>query len=244
MPEISDNNISRAWLKAVNLANISPRKEVSNLIVSVEDIQSNPIIEIEGVRAALDDALEMNGNFPVSTVANTIFPSSLWKKDKPRDFLYERYLNLWPRISAHKQNRRGTYFQRLIGYPKPGEPTFNQLEFVISAFNSGTHRRSALQCGILVPHADLNATPYQGFPCMQQLAFLPEGKDGLRVSALYPMHYLWARAYGNYLGLINLGRFVAREMGLELRAMTCIALIAKLDKPDLAVSLMEAIDEI
>src|SRR5580704_10326666 len=117
MPEIAENNISRAWLKAVRLANSSPRKEVSNLIVSVEDIQSNPTIEIEGVRTELDNALEVNGNFPVATVANTIFPSSLWKKDKPRDFLYERYLSLWPRISAHKQNRRGTYFQRLIGYP-------------------------------------------------------------------------------------------------------------------------------
>ena len=44
------------------------------------------------------------------------------------------------------------------------------------------------------------------------------------------MHYLWARAYGNYLGLINLGRFMAKEMGLELRALTSIALVAKLDE--------------
>ena len=244
MPEIVENNVSVAWLKAVNLANTSPRKEVSNLVVSIEDIGPDTITEIPKVRSMLDDALEINGNFSVATVANTIFPYSLWRRDKSRDYLYERYLNLWPRVSAHRQNRRGTYFQRLIGYPNPGEPTFNQLEFVISAFNNGTRRRSALQCGILVPHLDLNATPYQGFPCMQQLAFLPEGKKGLRISALYPMHYLWARAYGNYIGLINLGRFMAHEMDLELKAMTCVALVAKSDKPDLAGSILEAADEI
>jgi hypothetical protein len=66
----------------------------------------------------------------------------------------------------------------------------------------------------------------------------------LLISALYPMHYLWARAYGNYLGLMNLGRFVAFEMGLELTALTCIALVAKVDEPDLAAPFLEVADAI
>jgi hypothetical protein len=129
---------------------------------------------------------------------------------------------------------------------QPFWSAFNQLEFVISAFRSGTRRRSALQCSILAPQLDLNATPFQGFPCMQQVAFIPEGKDGLRISALYPMHYLWARAYGNYLGLIHLGQFMAKEMNLNLnlKAMTCIALVAKLDESDLSGTFVEAMDEI
>jgi hypothetical protein len=245
MPEIIDDEISRAWIRAITLANSQPKKEVSNLIVSVEGIQDHSMVaNNDPVRLSLDHTLESNGFSTVSTVANTIFPSSLWQKDKPRAVLYERYLRLWPRVSAHKKNQRGTYFQRLIALPGFGDSTFNQLEFVITAYNSGTRRRSALQCGILVPSLDLNATPYQGFPCMQQLAMIPDGKGGLRVSALYPMHYLWARAYGNYLGLINLGRFMAAEMNLELRAMTCIALVAKLDEPELAVRVREATNEI
>ena len=79
---------------------------------------------------------------------------------------------------------------------------------------------------------------------MQQVAFLPEGKNGLRISALYPMHYLWGRAYGNYLGLINLGRFMAFEMGLELTGLTCIALIAKVDEPEFVAPFLEAADAI
>jgi hypothetical protein len=243
MPEITEDCVSRAWLKAVRLAAKCKRKEVSNLVVNVEGLEKAGRMEDSALRSALDEALEGNDNFLVSTVANTIFPASLWRKNRPRSVLFERYLRLWPRINAVRQNRRGTYFQRLIAYPDLAG-AFNQLEFVISAHSGGIRRRSALQCGILAPRLDLNATPFQGFPCLQQVAFLPEGRNGLRVSALYPMHYLWARAYGNYLGLINLGRFMAFEMGLELTALTCIALVAKLDEPELAGPFLEAANEV
>jgi hypothetical protein len=244
MPEITEGSVSSAWLKAIQFASARPRKEASNLIVNIEGLRAAVNPEDATVRAALDQALEKNDNFSVSTVANTIFPASLWRSDLPRAVLFERYLKLWPRISKIRQNRRGTYFQRMISYPDLSESAFNQLEFVISAYSNGTRRRSALQCSILAPNIDLNATPFQGFTCMQQMAFIPEGRNGLRISALYPMHYLWARAYGNYLGLMNLGRFVAFEMGLELTALTCIALVAKVDEPDLAAPFLEVADAI
>jgi hypothetical protein len=244
MPEITEGCVSTAWLKAIRLANTCPRKEVSNLVVNIEGFAEMGNLEDWAVRSALDQALEANNNFPVSTVASTIFPASLWRRNLPRSALFDRYIKLWPRINKIRQNRRGTYFQRLIGYPEPSESSFNQLEFVISAYRNGTRRRSALQCGILAPHLDLNATPFQGFPCMQQVAFIPEGKNGLRISALYPMHYLWARAYGNYLGLIHLGQFMATEMGLELKALTCIALVATLDEPKLAAPFLEVANAI
>jgi hypothetical protein len=109
---------------------------------------------------------------------------------------------------------------------------------VIQAYGKGIRRRSTFQCGILVPYLDLNATPYQGFPCMQQVAFLPGPQGTLRVCALYPMQYLWARAYGNYLGLIELGRFMAHEMGLLLSEMTCVSLVAKLENPEPAMGIV------
>lgn len=244
MPEITENSVSSAWLKAIQLTSARPRKEASNLTVNIEDLTETTNLEDTAIRRILDRALEENDNFSVSAVANTIFPASLWRPDQPRAVLFERYLRLWPRINKVRQNRRGTYFQRMISYPEPSQSAFNQLDFVISAYNKGTRRRSALQCGILAPNIDLNATPFQGFPCMQQVAFIPEGRDGLRISALYPMHYLWARAYGNYLGLINLGRFMAFEMELELTALTCIALVAKVDEPELIAPFLEAADAI
>lgn len=239
MPEVIEKNVSLAWLKAVKLADSCPRKEISNFILTIEDLNAEDELEISDVRTLLDKSLVANEKFSVDTVANTIFPSSLWRRNEPRDLLFERYRRLWPRIVSHRRNRRGTYFQRLIDYPGAKGQPFNQLEHVISAYKSGIRRRSALQCGILAPNIDLNATPFQGFPCMQQLALIPEG-EGLRITALYPMHYLWARAYGNYLGLINLGRFMANEMSLELLSMTCIALVAKFEEPKVAAPFVEA----
>jgi len=65
---------------------------------------------------------------------------------------------------------------------------------------------------------------------MQQIAFVPMAKtSALHVVGFYPHQYLFQRAYGNYLGLILLGRFVAHEMHLTLANMTCVSTIADLE---------------
>lgn len=115
MPEITEGSVSDAWLKAIQLTSARPRKETSNLIVNIEGLTDATDLEEMAIRSSLDQALEENDNFSVSTVANTIFPASLWRSDLSRNVLFERYLKLWPRISRIRQNRRGTYFQRLIG---------------------------------------------------------------------------------------------------------------------------------
>jgi len=82
----------------------------------------------------------------------------------------------------------------------------------------------------LVPTLDLNNARQQGFPCLQQVAFVPEPHAGtLHVIGFYPLQYIFERAYGNYLGLIQLGRFMAHEMQLSLTAMTCVSAIAQLE---------------
>jgi hypothetical protein len=98
MPEIIAGDISRAWLGALSLAAAQPRHEISNLVVHIHDIGQTANIEIDGIRTRLDQELESAGCFSVSTVANTIFPSSLWKVGEPRERLFNRYRRLWPRI--------------------------------------------------------------------------------------------------------------------------------------------------
>ena len=65
-----------------------------------------------------------------------------------------------------------------------------------------------------------------GFPCLQQVVFHTKGSngsDGLEVVAFYANQLLFEKAYGNYLGLYRLGKFMAGEMGLRLTGVTCIA---------------------
>jgi hypothetical protein len=69
------------------------------------------------------------------------------------------------------------------------------------------------------------------------------------VTGVYSTQYLFEKAYGNYLGLYDLGRFMAHELSLELAQLNCIASVAKrgdLKKGDLrplAAELREILEE-
>jgi len=105
----------------------------------------------------------------------------------------------------------------------------NQLDHIAKTFNSGNHRRSALQAAVLYPLTDLNNSRQQGFPCLQQIALAHNRERAtLTVTGFYAMQYLFERAYGNYLGLQRLGEFMGHEMGLRLERVVCIAAVAKL----------------
>ena len=50
----------------------------------------------------------------------------------------------------------------------------NQLDHIIDTFRRGNHRRSALQVSIFDPTRDHKHCRQLGFPCLHQVAFLPE----------------------------------------------------------------------
>ena len=139
--------------------------------------------------------------------------------------LPQRYRRIMPRVLRDRRNRYGVYFQRLIAYGH--DDTYNggvnQLEHVIQTWRGGNHRRSALQAAIFDPTKDHTNQRMRGFPCLQQVAFAPQDADGLMVTGLYATQYMFERAYGNYLGLCRLGRFMAQEMGKQLTQVTCVA---------------------
>lgn len=230
MPDIRSTSITDAWLNAVQLTSSEPSREVLNLNVTVSDLEDGGLTEDSAIRAALDTTLVAEGMAVVQTVAGTIFPASLWNPLQPKEALFKRYMKIFPKVRKCPKNRRGTYFQRLIHYPNADHTGFNQLKHVVETYLSGNHRRSALQASVIVPELDLNNARQQGFPCMQQVAFVPDAESKtLHIVGFYPLQYLFERAYGNYLGLIQLGRFMAHEMHLNLTAMTCVTTIAVLE---------------
>ncbi len=149
-----------------------------------------------------------------------------------RECLYERYLKTFPRIRRYSRNRYGVYFQRLIsfGYDKETQKRgVNQLEHIISTWERGNHRKSAMQASLFDPYKDHTHQRQRGFPCLQQVAFANTEEDNLQVTGFYATQYIFERAYGNYLGLYHLGCFMAHEMGLKLSKVICIATPAKRD---------------
>jgi hypothetical protein len=125
-----------------------------------------------------------------------------------------------PRL-RRKGSPRGLYFERLISFGR-GPEDGNQLEHIINAYNGGLRRTSAFQATICDPARDATRQPRLGFPCLQQIALHPEGSI-LSITGFYGTQYVFERAYGNFLGLCWLGRFLAHEMGLTLNRITCIA---------------------
>ena len=149
-----------------------------------------------------------------------------------RHQLYDRYRRIIPRVLRYRLNRYGVYFQRLIGYDHDDtyKNGINQLEHIIQTWYRGNHRKSALQAAIFDPRKDHTNQRMRGFPCLQQVAFAPQGVDGLMVTGLYATQYIFERAYGNYLGLCRLGQFMAHEMGKQLTQVNCVASSAQAGK--------------
>jgi thymidylate synthase len=223
---IQDTDLARAWARAFLEAMKPGRLEILPLAVTVTGFADDWPTENPAIRCALDEALLKMDEFYCDTVASTIFPQSLWNPEKSRDQLFERYRRVLPRLrKMEKRNRYGLYFERLIAF---GPQKINQLDHIISTYQGGNHRRSSLQASIFDPAVDHTNQRQRGFPCMQQIAFAPYGDGELAITGFYAIQHLFERAYGNYLGLCNLGRFVAHELGLRLTQMTCVAGVAKL----------------
>ena len=221
---IEEDNLSVAWAKA--FLQVFEAGEIPTLTVVIRDFPEGNPVEVPAIRRLLDDALGAEKK-PLSCdeVANTIFPISLWNPQAERSQLYERYLRIMPRVLRKRRNRHGVYFQRLIafGHDSEYEGGVNQLEHIIQTWNRGNHRRSALQAAIFDPREDHSHQRQRGFPCLQQVAFAPQGSSGLGVTGFYATQYMFQRAYGNYLGLSRLGHFVAHGMERRLTQVTCVA---------------------
>jgi len=221
---ITEPDLSLAWTRGLERLIDASGHHEENFKISI-DIGSDGVSENQRVKAELDRFLADNGLATVDTVANTIFPQSLWNRSAPRTQLYDRYLSTLPRIKKCSTNRRGTYFQRMISFGN-GEEKLNQLDHVIENWLTNNHRHSAFQLAIFDPLSDHTRSRQLGFPCLHQVCFNPRGangQDGLGMTAFYATQHLLNKAYGNYLGLIRLGQFVAKETNLKLVNLTCIA---------------------
>ena len=227
---VEEQNLSVAWAKV--FLQVLQESEVSPVVVVIKDIGDKVPEEVPEIRSALDELMEEDGKgLSCNTVANTIFPS-IWNPNADRQELYERYNRILPRLRKDRRNRNGLYFQHLTSYGADGEfgSGLNQLEHIIQTWRKGNHRRTALQAGLFDPLKDHTHQHQRGFPCLQQVSLAPCGHGGLSITGYYATQYVVERAYGNYLGLCRLGRFMAREMGLRFDRMTCIATPVKLDR--------------
>jgi len=229
---ITEKNLSRAWAKAF-LETMEKGGSTRHPSVVTINLTDGEDVEDKAIRSLLDIELKKFGKNSCLTVANTIFPTSMWNPNIPNDDveLYKRYERTWPGIRKCPANRNGVYFRRLTAYqPKVAEneplpPAVNQLKSVIDTYAGGNHRKSALQAAIFDPTRDHSNQRQKGFPCMQQVAFTPLPNGGLSITGIYATQLQFEKAYGNYLGLYWLGRFMAKHLNMNLRQVVCMAAV-------------------
>lgn len=223
---IEENNLSKAWCKVLQHIIDKSGNEITPLVLTLSDFDEDSTMKNE-----LNKDMAIHQLDSIDIVSETIFPQSLYLFNKSnRHELFRLYLeNVLPRLKKIDQrNSAGTYFERLIAF---GDSQKNQLEIIIDSLSedSKIKRRSKSQAAIFDPLKDHKNGVFQSFPCLQHVSFYKSENGGLIINSFYAMQYLYQRAYGNWLGLINLGKFVAKETGLVLERFNCFVGVEKLD---------------
>lgn len=229
---IDDANLSRAWARLLLQILDGAGNEVAPLILSLSGFRCDgTVAEDPEVRRQLDILLKRKGKTLVDQVAVTIFPQDIWRISRgDRIRLYDLFRKTFPRYKAMNQaNSRGMYFERLTMYGRD-QVEGNQLEWILSQYNRRVGvRRSMLQATTFDPFRDHIASAQLGFPCLQHVSFEPTSA-GLVANAFYATQQIFDKAYGNYLGLSQLGAFMAHEMGMKLARLNVMVGVAKFER--------------
>ncbi|MBE0305415.1 thymidylate synthase family protein [Leptospira interrogans] len=249
---ISESNLSLAWVNAIRYLKAKPKEREQPLVVSFQGVSVGEVEEDENIRDCLDNNLKEKNSLTVNQVSYTIFPNDLWtfslRNSKSREEFFSDYINrILPKMKKRdKRNMYGTYFQRMIQYNGASHDSIksvDQLSHVINMLTKKKHSRaSSLQITIFDPAKDHTNQPVRGFPCLQQIG-LSYSKDALVINAFYPTQYMIEKAYGNYLGLAQLGQFISHETGLSVKGINVFITNPKLQMP-MPKSFWDAINKI
>ncbi|ABE30414.1 hypothetical protein DR64_258 [Paraburkholderia xenovorans LB400] len=249
----SASSISEAWAD-VFLSTMEKGGATRHpVVVTIDGLEHNREIEVPSIRTRLDTELVAFSENKCNTVANTIFPMSMWNPhlDDDADALFRRYERAWPGIKKCPANKYGVYFRRLTAYQPNGvQKSVNQLESIIDSYQRGNHRKSALQVSVFDPTRDHTNQRQKGFPCLQQVSFTPLENGLLSVTGFYATQYQFEKAYGNYLGLYWLGKFVAAQLNMTLSQVVCSAAVLSRGNPKahqlqpLATDIQNMLDEL
>jgi hypothetical protein len=218
-----------AWVEA-GLALIREGDEGYNVIMEVEDPVNHNLQDVEVIKLVNSFLRDRGyGNFPVSTVSNTIFPQSLLKAHGSPKF-YDVYREkVFAKLKQSKQ--WGRYFQRMIRKTDRKGKSYSPLEDLVDKLRkqNGATRPFKAAYELTIYDPALDRKRYRNAPCLSYLSFKRHPKLGLTLTAAYRNQTYITRSLGNLIGLGRLQAFVAKETELNVGPLTCISTHAELD---------------
>ena len=248
---VRGSDIGSSWLAAYE--QLQPTGHAVNLAVAIEE----PLREDTGVRRAIEAELVKRREHTdlsafrrpqsMNTVANTIFPISLYRPDRKgaAERFFANALRVERQRAKAKNRQWGTYIGRLVAYPSPNGAATNQLATALEILNRDRNYKDRYELPIVAPqdqaadvtgaallHGDCATDGFraQGGPCLAHISFTSVG-GRLSMTALYRAHAYELRAYGNFLGLARLLSFLASESGREVGDLLVVASHAWADSP-------------
>jgi hypothetical protein len=259
---VTGTDIGSAWLAAFRALK-AQKGSIVNLAVDI----TAPMTEDVGVRRAIEDGLaglrdshhrDFAGAQSMHTVANTVFPISLYRPDT--EGAAARFI---ANALKGEQNRRhashrrwGTYLGRLVAYPARDGRATNQLAINLERLSGKDRQWSDLyQVPITSPDGDHDDPDWEdpgpdssatggavlhgdtrldhlrrGGPCLAHISLTLDG-GVVSMLALYRRHSYVPRAYGNFLGLSRLLYFMAHESGHDVGNLMVVTGHATVDAP-------------
>lgn len=217
---------ARAWVRAA--CAIETVGEAYNVMVGVDDPTTFDAIDNE-VIALVDAFMREYGQNPIVTVANTIFPQSLYRRHGVSGF-YAEYFDAYGRLTKGW----GRYFERLTRRVDKERKEYNPLADLIDKLKKQNSKKGPFKCAydLSLYDPDLDRRRYRNAPCLSFLTFKRHPDRKLSLTALYRNHAYVTRCLGNLIGLGRLQAFVAAQAELTVGPLTCISSHAEIDKGD------------
>ena len=230
LPVSPQRSCARAWVKAAT-AIIEAGDESYNVIIGVEDPVNHDERDHEVIEL-VDSFLKDHDANPIITIANTIFPESLYREHGFPAFFNE-YHKVYDKLTKSKQ--WGRYFERMTRHRTLEGEVYNPLEELIDKLrtqdNSDRCYKAVYELAVYDPLLDRRSL--RGGQCLSFLSFKLHPELGLTMTAIYRNQTYTTRCLGNLIGLGRLQAFVAKEARLNrVGPLTCISTHAELDTGD------------
>lgn len=209
------------WISAVDY--LLQHGPVLNLVLAIESPSSG------GKNAIIDKFLAEEGEPPMHTVAETIFPAYEYRRRGLRGVLDFYPDEVYPSIRIDPSIRWGTYAYRLVRRRGAGGNLINPLKQMIEKMQDEAAKpgpkKSCYELGVAESEYDLplyspasDGTRRMGGPCLSHLSFkLFAGK--VHLTAIYRSHDYRHKVPGNLLGLARLQACVAQEAGQSIGSL-------------------------
>jgi thymidylate synthase len=235
MKTIEESSVFRAWLAGAKHLQSQDDWEDFNLVLSISDPRSYQDGD-KKIECAVDALLKGHNN-SLHTVAETIFPLWLYKKEGTAG-VYKTYPDkVFPLIKKDTGNRWGTYAYRMVRRTGKKEETFNPLEELVNRMKAQIKQgkqkaRFELSLTEEIPiYSDKEDKGWPiGGPCLSHLSFKLDHKNKkVHLAVMYRSHYYVEKTLGNLVGIARLQAFVAEQVKFSIGELVCVSTFAKLD---------------